>query len=384
MMEPRPDHPGDIVPTPAPVPVSNGIVRTHLAILALAAFAYCVLCYCIFRGLLANFGASTGTVVKSAIATAAMGGFIVWLVPLADLPEILLGHAIPQRRARRGRCPACNYDLQGRRESRCPECGHDGGVPGTWHLTWRPVKRFLLVMLAGLALGVLVGEAWTSADERKFIEESDALRNRRDASLATLGPFDERLIVVRTDRDAAGSPLAAHSGFAWLVRDGASPEPASSVRSESAILGGAVPLFGTGGRERVEDVRLVWNWNDSGDAESYACHLDLRYLTVTGAFVLRIGSIVIRGQVLDDASAVRPPGFEDATVVASDDVLVRRTRASKQGSFEVSVDLQIAEWQRPRAWPATFASLQFTPETGIEAIDPFHSPRVADWAPRGR
>jgi len=142
---------------------------THRVLLLGLVAVYFFLSYCILRALLGSVGGSFGTVVKALLATAAMGAFIVWAVPLAEVPQIVFRHLLPQRRARRGRCPRCGYD---RRDRACPECGFAGAAPGPWQIGWSTVRRFGAVLVVGYFLGVVVGEVWTSLDERRFAAES--------------------------------------------------------------------------------------------------------------------------------------------------------------------------------------------------------------------
>lgn len=375
MVEPANGVDAEVPPSGPPVPVAGSIVRLHMAIMTVAAFAYCFLCYCILRALLADFGVSFATIAKATIATAAMGGFIVWLVPLAELPEIVLGHALPQRRSARGRCPACGYDLQGRRGVRCSECGHDGSVPGTWHLSWGTARRFLMLLLAGLALGVIVGEAWTTADERSFAGEAESLQRRIDTSLDARGPFDERLLVL-AGGVAEAPPDIPSSGFAWMARAGGRPEPADRIRSESAILGAGIALSGGGAREQIESLHHRWTWSVEPGASNLLFHIDLRHLPARGRFVLSMGSHLVDGEVVRADRLPDSATEQGATAVALAEVLVRRADPAADDSVEVEVHRLDAELQRPRRWPAAFASMRWTPERGIEVIAPFHSPRV--------
>lgn len=144
----------------------------RLALLAIVA-AYFFVSYCILRALLAEYGVAASTIAKAAIATAAMATFIVWAVPLADLAEIAHRHLLPQRRAAKGRCAACGYDLR-ERSARCPECGYHGPTPGPWQLQWSSARRFAIMLLLGWILGCVAGESWIHADERRFAAESAA------------------------------------------------------------------------------------------------------------------------------------------------------------------------------------------------------------------
>jgi hypothetical protein len=181
----------------------------RLALLAIVA-AYFFVSYCILRALLAEYGLAVSTIAKAAIATAAMATFIVWAVPLADLAEIVHGHLLPQRRAARGRCASCGYDLR-RGADRCPECGFDGPTPGPWHLAWSSAQRFSIMLLLGLAIGCVAGEAWISADERRFAEEAAAAR-AADAARTTAR-------ATSTEREPYRRPRVWPAQFALLQAD---------------------------------------------------------------------------------------------------------------------------------------------------------------------
>lgn len=157
----------------------------RLALFAVVA-AYFFMSYCILRALLGEFGVAASTIAKAAIATAVMATFIVWAVPLADLAEILHRHLLPQRRAAKGRCPACGYDLREGRV-RCPECGFDGPTPGPWQLKWSSARRFSLMLLFGWMLGCAVGEIWIARDERRFLQEAAAMLEAEAARAASRG-----------------------------------------------------------------------------------------------------------------------------------------------------------------------------------------------------
>jgi hypothetical protein len=194
----------ETIPVPA---VSRWGLR--LALVAIVA-AYFFISYCILRSLLAEYGLAVSTIAKASIATAAMATFIVWAVPLADLAEIVHRHLLPQRRASQGRCAACGYDLR-EGSVRCPECGFDGPTPGPWHLAWSSAQRFSIMLLVGLLVGCVAGEAWIASDERRFAEEAAAFGAAEAARIAARASAD--------DPEAYRRPRAWPAQFALLQAD---------------------------------------------------------------------------------------------------------------------------------------------------------------------
>ena len=221
--------PGDASGGPAPddsIPASARWIHRVLLLGLLAVYFF--LSYCILRALLGSVGGTFGTIAKALLATAAMGAFIVWAVPLAEVPQIVFRHLLPQRRARRGRCPHCGYD---RRDRACPECGFAGAAPGPWQLGWSTVRRFGVVLLVGFLLGAVTGEVWTSLDERRFAAESVGrpahVRPRAwPADFANLA-WDPRTGVSAVD------PFQSPRIEGWRPKDRSSP-PSAPVAEGSA------------------------------------------------------------------------------------------------------------------------------------------------------
>jgi hypothetical protein len=182
--------------SPAPVePSIDGPVWrwVHRVLLCIAVGFYFCVVYACMRGVLARVGSDPASIVPAAAATLAMAAFIVWLLPLADLPEIVARHAIPLRRFRRGACPTCGHDRTALPSGgRCPECGAAAVRPTAWAPGWSTVRRFAAILGLGWAVGVGAGETWTHLDERRFEQEAamhrDSYVRRRawPADFATL------------------------------------------------------------------------------------------------------------------------------------------------------------------------------------------------------
>lgn len=160
-------------------PAAEGIVPTgwrllHRALLAASLAFYFFLVYACMRGVLAEFGSAPGTVARAAAATAAMAAFVVWLAPLADLPEIFFGHLLPRRRLDRSACPSCGHPTAIGGGPPCPECGRRPFAPRPWQPGAATIRRFALILAGSITLGVAAGEWWTHSDEVRFRRESDA------------------------------------------------------------------------------------------------------------------------------------------------------------------------------------------------------------------
>ncbi len=183
-----PDAAGGGVPgeVPAPPPVDgadggdarlDGLVPpawrwVHLAGLLVASGFYFFIVYACMRGVLAEIGSAPGTIARAAAATAAMAAFVVWLAPLADLPQIVFAHVLPRRRIDRHACPACGYAMPQDRVRPCSECGRRPFLPTAWQPSLATARRFLAVLLAGLTAGIACGEWWTRSDELRFRNEA--------------------------------------------------------------------------------------------------------------------------------------------------------------------------------------------------------------------
>ncbi len=161
--------------TPATQAPQNATALALLTIFVVST-AFLFVSYCVARALIGGFIGSVesvtegiGTMLLALLATAGASIFLWWLVPLADFAEIFWVHLPADRRAKQAKCPACGYPHHGREF--CSECGQDTAPLAAWTLTWRPVRRFTLVLGLSLAVGAVTGEAWTRRDEMRFERE---------------------------------------------------------------------------------------------------------------------------------------------------------------------------------------------------------------------
>lgn len=137
--------------------------------LVLGAYFFAV--YCVVRAMLGGIGLDWGSVLRSLVATAVMSGFVVWLAPLLELPEIWFRHRVPQSRRARGLCPECGYAMD-RKASICPECGSDGTLRPAWQFGTHTLARFAIVAASAYVAGCAAAALWMAADERAFLRES--------------------------------------------------------------------------------------------------------------------------------------------------------------------------------------------------------------------
>lgn len=93
-----------------------------------------------------------------------------WAVGFADAPE-MWARVRAGRRHRRGQCAGCGYAVGPSAARRCPECGEAIAAPPGWDLGWPAVRRYLLMNVLALTLGVGASEAWILRDEAAFRRE---------------------------------------------------------------------------------------------------------------------------------------------------------------------------------------------------------------------
>ena len=122
-----------------------------------------------FRGMLPSFGFEIGPFLQAFFGTVVMALFVIWLVTLAELPEMWFAHRLPVRRYRAGCCPNCAHPRGDVGLKTCPECGHDFEVvPVPYALGLGAVRRFLIALGLGLAIGVTAAELSIAADEARM------------------------------------------------------------------------------------------------------------------------------------------------------------------------------------------------------------------------
>lgn len=123
--------------------------------------------HAVMRGLAPSFGIEAGAIATATFGTIAMGLGIVWLVFIAELPEMWFLHRRPHRLVRDGRCPACGHPVRAAGVKNCGECGEDvDRLPPSYAVGWRAVKRFCIALVLAFLVGTLSAEIVIAADER--------------------------------------------------------------------------------------------------------------------------------------------------------------------------------------------------------------------------
>lgn len=156
-------------------PVPAWAVWTHRAVVLISLAFYCFLVYVLVRPLAGTFGFDPWTTIKSLGVVVILGGFVVCLLPLVDLPTIWFSHRRPIARARRGRCPGCGYPRSPLTTGElCPECGATDALPARWQISPQTLLRFVVLLLVAIILGSTLGECWLILDESSFRREASA------------------------------------------------------------------------------------------------------------------------------------------------------------------------------------------------------------------
>lgn len=138
--------------------------------------AYDFVVHVSFRGMLPAFGFEIGPFLQALFGTVVMGLFVVWLVTLAELPEMWFAHRRPALWHRAGRCPACGHPRGDPAQRDCPECGHGfDDVPPPYSLGLTAVRRFSLALLLGMLFGVSAAELHIAVDEDRMRRDAAAL-----------------------------------------------------------------------------------------------------------------------------------------------------------------------------------------------------------------
>ena len=73
---------------------------------------YFHIAHALMRRLAPSFGIDASAIATATFGTVAMGLGIVWLVFIAELPEMWFLHRRPHRLVRDGRCPACGHPVR--------------------------------------------------------------------------------------------------------------------------------------------------------------------------------------------------------------------------------------------------------------------------------
>lgn len=149
-------------------PPSWSIALARVGVLVILSFYFFII-YAIARGLIPEFGTTTETVLKATLMTIAMSALVVWLAIMIEIPEMYFGHVLPRRRHRNNRCFSCGHKISEGASNRCAECGIEfDAVPDGYSISWKTLQRFLFVLVGALALGIGLGEWWTTSDEQRI------------------------------------------------------------------------------------------------------------------------------------------------------------------------------------------------------------------------
>lgn len=130
---------------------------------------YFHIAHALMRGLAPSFGIDAAAIATATFGTVAMGLGIVWLVFIAELPEMWFLHRRPHRLVRDGRCPACGHPVRAAGVERCGECGAEvDRLPPSYAVGWRAVKRFCIAFALAFLIGTVTAEVVIAADERSM------------------------------------------------------------------------------------------------------------------------------------------------------------------------------------------------------------------------
>ena len=137
--------------------------------------AYDFVVHASFRGMLPAFGFELGPFLQALFGTIVMSLFVIWLVTLAELPEMWFQHRRPVRLHRAGRCPECGHPRGTETLETCPECGRDfDDLPVPYSLGLSAVRRFVVALVLGLLFGVAAAEVSIAIDESAMQAKTQA------------------------------------------------------------------------------------------------------------------------------------------------------------------------------------------------------------------
>ena len=170
----RPHHVGvDDLSRSIGVPVWASIVGWGSALGFFAVYFFVV--HVSLRGLVPSFGIDVSAIATALFGTIVMAGFVIWLVSLAELPEMWFVHRRPRRFQKDGRCGRCGHPLGPSVGDTCTECGfRESDLPGPYTFGWRAVRRFAVALFLGIAAGVFAGEFWIADDEAEMRKTAEA------------------------------------------------------------------------------------------------------------------------------------------------------------------------------------------------------------------
>ena len=168
------------------VPTWATILGWTLAI-GFLGFYFFVVHVCL-RALVPSFGFDPGSMATAIFGTIVMSGFVIWLVSLAELPEMWFIHRRPRRLLAQGRCPSCGHHRTPNSDAPCCECGVPAGnLPPPYRMSWSAVRRFLVAMTIGILAGITVAETSIASDEARMIRETGTI-NRKEWTFTRAWP----------------------------------------------------------------------------------------------------------------------------------------------------------------------------------------------------
>lgn len=175
------------------VPIWATVLGWTLA-LGFLGFYFFVVHACL-RALVPSFGFDPSAMGTAIFGTIVMSGFVIWLVSLAELPEMWFIHRRPRRLLAQGRCPSCGHLRTPDSTSPCSECGvPPEELPPPYGMSWSAVRRFGIALVIGILAGVAVAETSIATDEARMIQDTRTITRKewtfQRAWPATFGRVD--------------------------------------------------------------------------------------------------------------------------------------------------------------------------------------------------
>lgn len=122
-----------------------------------------------------HFGFNSITALLGLLFSLVMLVPFVWVYWIADVPQIISKHMLPQRRWSKGQCPTCGYSREGLTVNTCPECGTKLIKPQDYRFGLATIRRFLLVVTIAWLGGCFTAEGLALFDEYLFRQEVESL-----------------------------------------------------------------------------------------------------------------------------------------------------------------------------------------------------------------
>ena len=186
------------------------------------------------RALVPAFGLDPGAIGTAVFGTVVMSGFVIWLVSLAELPEMWFIHRRPRRLLARGLCPGCAHQLPPGAPVQCSECGVlPSEIPPPYGMSWNTVRRFLVALSVALLAGITFAELSISIDEERMIRETRTLH------LTAPGSSDEWTFERAWPANFGRVDWSCHEGFVprGLLQAEREARPRSGTRPRGSSRG---------------------------------------------------------------------------------------------------------------------------------------------------